>query len=271
MNPRVARQLPGAPFKRKGRNCTIFLWYLPYKIYIVTIDDLHADGIWLPSSITVARLPGVTGEPVRMHRVVGIEKEPLTRSQSLRSRAMIVVMILVFGWDIVSKLFGLNTSHAAGHLSCDLQFLYWPASLLSPQRYSMFISEHCASGDMTGVVPVAVLLAKYSLAILFTFTMWASLWPDRHLPRAVISRAERKALQNSVAKPLTEGGFVARRVLMGSLIIGMNVSVYVILFTSPPEQTPTGFLMLIFASSSSILIPMTFAGASVWLALLIKR
>ena len=233
--------------------------------------EVSAGTTGLQSLITAVREFGAQRGTSRMYRVVAVEKEPLTRSQSFRSRAMIVVMALVYGWDVASKLFGLNTSHVAGHISCDLRFLYWPALLLSPQRYSTFIAEHCASGDMTGVVPVAALLTKYSIAILFTLTLWASLWPDRHMPRSVISSAERRALQNGVTKPLTETGFVVRRVLMGSAITAMTMAVYVVLFTSPPEQTPTGFLMLIFASASATGIPVAFGGAAVWLALLVKR
>lgn len=206
-----------------------------------------------------------------MHRVVGVEKEPVTRSQSFRSRVLIIFVTLVLGWDVLSKLFGLDTSLTAGRVSCDLQFLHWPATFLSPQRYSAFIAERCASGNVNGVVPVIALLTKFSLAILFTFTMWASLWFDRKTPRWVIARAERRALQNGVAKPLTESGFILRRVMMGLGATGMIVAGYVIVFAPPPEQVPTSFIMMIFASSGFIFAGIVFAAVSVWLSLLVKR
>ena len=211
------------------------------------------------------------GTQKKMQRAVGVEKEPLTATQSFRNRALILLCVVNFGWDVISKLLNINTSVVAGHVACNLQFLCWPASLMVPSRYPAFVANHCASGDMAGVVPVLALLAKFSLATLVELAMWLSLWFDRRMPRWIIARGERRAFQSATLKPLTERGLIARRVMFALGTTSMIAASYVILFDRSPDQTQTDLMMLIFASSSFIFAMSAFAAVSVWLALLVKR
>lgn len=204
-------------------------------------------------------------------RYPGEEKAPYTGSELTRGVLMYVLLISCLVWDMLSNIFKFDNSIYADRVACNLQFLRWPASFLSPARYSSFIIERCATGELVGVVPVLVLLSKFSLTILVVVAIWVSFWPERHTPRWVISRAERFAFQRQAAKPLTETGFVLRRLLVAvstPVIIGVS---YVSFFGVPPDQTPTDLMLSIIASCGFCFSAMVFVGMPVWLALLVKR